>query len=181
MTDHKYFTVETTSLTRLPHLATAIYCGDRPRQNADGSTNHSLRAPMAIIPPELFDDEEEMAATIGEVLNENAHRFYKSARRSTATMTAEQLFDCCEKFMSGENIAPEDQGVHRAIFLAGAYGAQAFEVAAAQGMTRDSAPYALLRSFLLALIDPLHPDLDYLRADPASGAVERAKREAAHG
>lgn len=179
MADHKYFTVEKTSLTLRKSGSLAIYCGDSPRRNANGSTNYSLRAPMAIIPPELFDDEDEMAATIAEALNENAHKFYKSATRSTATMTPQQLLDCCEKFMSGERIAPEDQELHRAIFMAGAYGAQAFEVAAVHGMTRDSAPYALLRSFLLALIDPLHPDLDYLRADPASGAVERAKREVA--
>lgn len=37
----------------------------------------------------------------------------------------------------------------------------------------DSAPHALLRAFLTALIDPLHPDLDYLRAVPAAGAKAR--------
>ena len=40
----------------------------------------------------------------------------------------------------------------------------------------DAAPIALMRAFLIALIDPLHPDLDYLRADPASGAAAREAR-----
>lgn len=35
------------------------------------------------------------------------------------------------------------------------------------------ATHAMGRSFLLALIDPAHPDLDYLRADPKSGEVAR--------
>lgn len=178
MTDHKYFTVETTSLTLRKSGSLAIYCGDSPRRNADGSTNHSLRAPMAIIPPELFDEEEEMATTIGEVLNENAHRFYKSARRSTAIMTPQQLLDAVENF----GITPDSASPANSVLLAGAFAAQAFEKMAAHAITRDSAPMELARTFLLALIDPLHPDLDYLRADPASGAVERAKREdAAHG
>ena len=29
---------------------------------------------------------------------------------------------------------------------------------------------------MLALIDPLHPDLDYLRADPSAGEKARAER-----
>ena len=40
----------------------------------------------------------------------------------------------------------------------------------------NAAPIALLRAFLQALIDPLHPDLDYLRADPAAGAKAREGR-----
>lgn len=35
------------------------------------------------------------------------------------------------------------------------------------------AMHAMGRSFLLALIDPSHPDLDYLRADPKSGEIAR--------
>lgn len=29
----------------------------------------------------------------------------------------------------------------------------------------------MARSFMTAIIDPLHPDLDYLCADPAAGAA----------
>lgn len=34
----------------------------------------------------------------------------------------------------------------------------------------------MLRAFLLALIDPMHPDLDYLRADPQAGIAAREGR-----
>lgn len=63
--------------------------------------------------------------------------------------------------------------------ISAAFAAQAFEFAASNGITSDSAPMALLRAFLQSLIDPLHPDLDYLRADPASGDTARAARDAA--
>ena len=173
MADRKYFTVESTSLTIRKSGSLAIYCGDRPRRNADGSTSHSLRAPMAIIPPELFDDEEERAETLAEVLNENAHRFYKSACRSTATMTPQQLLEVYDKFMSAEPITDAEKEITERTALAAIFGAEAYE----KGIDANQGTHAMLRSVLLALIDPLHPDLDYLRADPASGALERAKRE----
>ena len=178
MADHKYFTVETTSLTLRKSASLAIYCGDRPRRNADGSTSHSLRAPMAIIPPELFDDEDEMATTIAEVLNENAHRFYKSATRSTATMTLKQLLEIYDKFMAAEPITDAEKEISDAVAVASCFGAAAYEA----GMDAHQGAHAMLRSVLLALIDPLHPDLDYLRTNPALGPEERAKREeVAHG
>lgn len=52
------------------------------------------------------------------------------------------------------------------------------------GAAREHAadPYAgeatAFRALMLALIDPLHPELDYLRADPTSAA---AARESRHG
>ena len=178
MADHRYFTVETTSLTHLPHLATAIYCGDGPRRNADGSNTHLLRFPMAIIPPEMFDDEEEMAETLAEVLNENAHRFYKSARRSTATMTPQQLLEVYDKFMAAEPITDAEKRIVDAVTVAASFGAEAYEM----GMGAHQGATSMIRATLLALIDPLHPDLDYLRTNPALGPEERAKREgAAHG
>lgn len=62
--------------------------------------------------------------------------------------------------------------------IAASFAAQAFEHAASSGITADGAPTALLRAFLLALADHLHPDLDYLRADPASGEKARTDRGA---
>lgn len=173
MADHKYFTVETTSLTLRKSGSLAIYCGDASRRNADGSTSHSLRAPLAIIPPELFDDEDEMATTIAEVLNENAHRFYKSATRSTATMTPQQLLEVYDNFMAAEPITDAEKEIVDVVVVASSFGAEAYKA----GMDAHQGAHAMLRSVLLALIDPLHPDLDYLRTDPASGAVERAKQE----
>ena len=63
------------------------------------------------------------------------------------------------------------------VILAACYGAQALDVAASRGITRDGAPIAMARAFLLALIDPLDPALDYLRSDPAAGEAARAKRK----
>lgn len=58
--------------------------------------------------------------------------------------------------------------------------AMAFGVAASNQALNagspDAAPVSFTRAFLRVLIDPLDPDLDHLRADPASGAVARAAR-----
>jgi hypothetical protein len=79
MTD-AYFTVEPTSCTIRDRGALAIYCGDKPRKNEDGSTSLSLRAPLLLMPPEMFCDAEEVMEKVARVLNENAHLFFDSAR-----------------------------------------------------------------------------------------------------
>jgi len=101
------------------------------------------------------------------------------ADQPTATMTPQQLLETYDKFMAAEPITDAEKQVSDAVAVAACFGVSAYEA----GMNAHHGTHAMLRSFLLALIDPLHPDLDYLRADPASGAVERAKREevAAHG
>lgn len=81
MSDHQYFTVETTSITVQKRGALAIYCGDAPRRNvADGTTSHSLRGPLFIMPPDMWSDPEKVAEKVAKVLNENAHLFFDSAR-----------------------------------------------------------------------------------------------------
>ena len=96
-------------------------------------------------------------------------------------MTPAQMLAVHDGFMSGKRLSDEEKLQADHVFTAAAFGAEAFDKAAAHGLTADGAPVALLRAFLLALVDPLHADLDYLRADPASGAVERAKREEVNG
>ncbi|AUQ62150.1 hypothetical protein [Phaeobacter inhibens] len=59
--------------------------------------------------------------------------------------------------------------MQKAASLAGCFAAAAYEAAPSGGAD----VHALTRSFLLALIDPTDPALDYLRADPAAGAAAR--------
>jgi hypothetical protein len=96
---------------------------------------------------------------------------------STITMTPEQLLAAHDKFMSGSPLSDEEKRAADQISIAACFGVSA----ALTAPFDDAAPGAMLRAFLLALINPFHEDLDYLRADPASGAVERAKREEANG
>lgn len=67
-----------------------------------------------------------------------------------------------------------DQEKADRLSLAACFAANAYEV----HPFADGAPNALMQAFLQAMVDPLHPDLDYLRAVPESGAIEREKRDA---
>lgn len=78
MSEHHYFTVEPTALTIPERGALAIYCGDAPRKTETG-TSRSLRAPLLVMPPELFTDADETMAKVASVLNDNAGKFYPSA------------------------------------------------------------------------------------------------------
>ena len=88
-------------------------------------------------------------------------------------MTPAQMLAAYDDFMSGKHISGDTERVAKAVSRAAAYASTAYDM----GMGGGQDGHALARSFLIALIDPLHADLDYLRADPASGAVERSKRE----
>lgn len=74
-----YFSISATSLTIAKRGAKAIYCGEKPRKNPDGSTSLSLRAPVLLLPPDMFDDEDEVLGKVCALLNENAHLFFDSA------------------------------------------------------------------------------------------------------
>lgn len=80
-----------------------------------------------------------------------------------AALTMLQNHDAC---MDG---APCDNGLDRHVTIAACFGAAAYEAAPCT----DSGAHAMLRAFLLALIDPADPGLDYLRADPAAGEAAR--------
>lgn len=60
------------------------------------------------------------------------------------------------------------------MFKAGIYAAAAFD---AHEPKTGGEGYALTRAFLLALIDPLSEDLDYLRGNPAAGPIAREERK----
>lgn len=80
------------------------------------------------------------------------------------TQAAQMALNTCDRFMSGQPITAAERAIFYRVCLAAVYASEAYE----RGMQRDGATWAMQRSFLQALIDPLHPDLDYLRADPAS-------------
>ncbi len=75
----EYFTVEATALTIPERGAMAIYAGDKPRKNADGTTSYSMRAPLLLMPEGMFHDEAALLQKIAKLLNENAHLFFDSA------------------------------------------------------------------------------------------------------
>ena len=75
-----YFTVETTSLTIPKRGAKAIYAGEKPRKNADGTTSFSMRAPLLLMPEGMFKDEDEVLRKVVDLLNVNAAIFFDSAK-----------------------------------------------------------------------------------------------------
>ena len=89
------------------------------------------------------------------------------------TPASDMLATWEEWFSGGKADLKEDANK---LLVAASFAAQAFDMAADSGVTRDGAPIALMRAFLLALVDPLHPGLDHLRADPTTGPAERARQ-----
>lgn len=79
-----YFTAAPTALTIPKRGALAIYAGEKPRKLADGGVSMGLRGPLLIMPPEMWIDGEEMMADIARLLNENADRFFDSAKDKQA-------------------------------------------------------------------------------------------------
>ena len=89
-------------------------------------------------------------------------------------LTPSQLLAAYDNFWSGRPIDAREEKITKAVGLAGCFAVDAYEKA----YDANQGAHVICRVFLQALIDPLHADLDYLRRDPASGAVERAAREA---
>ncbi|WYK04440.1 hypothetical protein DWF04_015640 [Cereibacter sphaeroides f. sp. denitrificans] len=80
LAEGKYFTVAPTACTIRSGGALAIYCGDLPKKNPDGTTTHSLAAPLLLMPQEMWGDPTDTMAKIAGVLNDNAHLFFSSAK-----------------------------------------------------------------------------------------------------
>lgn len=80
-----------------------------------------------------------------------------------------ELLDAYDAFMRGGFIAQGGEAMARAVALASSFAAAAYEDAS----PASHAQHALARSFLLALVNPAHPDLDYLRGDPSTGKTVR--------
>jgi hypothetical protein len=80
-----------------------------------------------------------------------------------------RLLAAYDKFMVGDKMTDAEMEAFRAVATASSFAGAAYD---------DAAPYShaahvLARSFLIALIDPNDPQLDYLRAEPGAGAVAR--------
>lgn len=84
------------------------------------------------------------------------------------TEAARDMLEAFDGFMAGEELTKAKRELERKVCRAGCFAAEAYERAPSGA---DIA--ALTRTFLLALIDPMDPALDYLRADPAAGAAAR--------
>lgn len=81
---------------------------------------------------------------------------------------AQELLDSYDAFLAGKKMSPAQLEQFKSVCSAISFGAAAY-----QEGHGGQAGHAMGRSFLLALIDPTHPDLDYLRASPESGEVAR--------
>lgn len=73
------------------------------------------------------------------------------------TMAARQMLTNHDAFMGGD---PCDEAMERRLDLAACFGSEAL----AHGMCEGSGTNAMIRAILIALIDPMDPQLDYLRA-----------------
>jgi len=80
--ERDYFTVETTSMLIQERGALAIYTGEKPRKNPDGSTSCFMRAPMLLIPQGLSREPEVIMEKVARILNEHAAEFFDSANAS---------------------------------------------------------------------------------------------------
>lgn len=92
-----------------------------------------------------------------------------------AMKNAAQLLEIRRKKLSGEPLSHDEKGMANELIIASTFGAAAAHVSTTIEEATDNWAFA----FLTALVDPLHPDLDYLRVDPAGAEVERQKRKKA--
>jgi hypothetical protein len=79
-----------------------------------------------------------------------------------------ELLDSYDAFLAAMEMDDADMERFHTVCAAINFGAAAYEAGSGH-----QAAHAMGRAFLLALIDPAHPDLDYLRTDPKSGEVAR--------
>ena len=84
--------------------------------------------------------------------------------------SAMAMLDAVDTFMSGATLSNEQMELQKSVTRAGAFAAAAYD---AHSPMSGGEYHAMTRAFLLGLIDPLHPELDYLRSDPKSGEVAR--------
>lgn len=92
--------------------------------------------------------------------------------------SAKGALKALDGFMSGAEVTAEQKDLESKVTIAGSFAAAAYDHHLPKG---GGEYHALTRAFLLALIDPLHPDLDYLRSDPMAGKVLRDERAPAGG
>ncbi|MFG6081573.1 hypothetical protein ACEUZ9_002197 [Paracoccus litorisediminis] len=96
---------------------------------------------------------------------------YAKARTAStaANMSPAKLLEVYDRFTDGGPISPDERLQVDGIALAASFGSAAFLAR----MDDDQGTHAMMRAILLALVDPMHPDLDYLRSDPAAAKAAR--------
>ncbi len=106
----------------------------------------------------------------------------KPQKKAVETMTpkeklaelAKAALEATDGFLASANLTPEQLELHNQVMMAGCYAGAAYDMYLPKS---GGECHAVTRAFLIALFDTLHPDLDYLRDDPASGAKEREKAQ----
>ncbi|MCB5411492.1 hypothetical protein [Pseudogemmobacter faecipullorum] len=129
------------------------------------------------------DDTVEQIAVASIEAFKRAHSAELEAERPALieaapdwTEAARHMLETFDAWFSGD-ARDQSEAAHRLI-LAGSFAAQAFEDLSASGATADGAPVGMMRTFLLALIDPALPELDPLRAcnrTPADAILQPAQ------
>lgn len=106
----------------------------------------------------------------------------KPKKKAVETMTpkeklaelAKAALEATDGFLAAADLTPEQLELHNQVVIAGAFASAAYDM----HIPKSGGEYhAMTRAFLIALFDSRHPDLDYLRDDPASGAKARAEVE----
>lgn len=75
------------------------------------------------------------------------------------------MLDLWDRSLSGTILTDPERQQVRQMVLAAAFGVAAYHIA----MDTDEGAHAMMRAILLALVDPMHPDLGYLRAAAGAG------------
>ena len=112
----------------------------------------------------------ELEDGCGAGLNQGEYEplFRAPARPMTVAEAAKGWLADYDGFMAGKDASPEARERIISLTTAATFAGAAYERGAG-----GSEGHALLRSFLIALIDPTQDALDYLRADPAAGQAAR--------
>lgn len=91
---------------------------------------------------------------------------------SAADMTPRAILAAYDDLMdTSRMLSPVEMKAVSGTLLAATFGAAAYEAVD----DRDAAIGAMMRTFLVALIDPMSADLDHLRQDPDLAAAARAE------
>lgn len=70
-----------------------------------------------------------------------------------------EALDAYDAFFRGDKLTRKQKDLAKRVAVASAFGAAAYN----RGIDPDQATHAMVRSVLVAIQDPMHSDLDYLR------------------
>ena len=90
------------------------------------------------------------------------------------TYLVTEMLNAVDAFMGGEGITDEQKALNDRVQRAGVYAYKACELCP---LDVGGEIHALTRTFLLALIDPLDPELDYLCPSDTARNEAREKRD----